>query len=39
MTTRLGSTPASWGAMFGSMGASVSKAQADTIVDRAQVVR
>lgn len=39
MTARLGGAPGSWGAMFGSLGASVSQAQAHTIVDRAQVVR
>lgn len=39
MATRLGGSAGSWGAMFGTMGAAVSKAQADTIVDRAQVMR
>ena len=37
--TRLGTPAGSWGTMFGTMGAVVSKAKADAIVDRARVSR
>ena len=37
--TRLGAPAGNWGTMFGTMGSGVSKAQADAIVERAQVVR
>lgn len=39
MATRLGGAAGSWGVMFGTMGPAVSKAQADRIVERAQVIR
>ena len=39
ISTRLGGVAGSWGTMFGTMGAVVSKAQADAIVDRARVLR
>lgn len=39
MATRLGGSAGSWGTMFGTMGAAINKAQADTIVDRSQVMR
>ena len=37
--TRLGAPTGSWGTMFGTMGAVVSKTKADAIVDRARVFR
>ncbi len=37
--TRLGGPAGNWGTMFGTMGVAVSKAQADAIVERAQVLR
>lgn len=39
MATRLGGAVGSWGTMFGTLGSAMNKAQADTIVARAQVVR
>jgi putative acyl-CoA dehydrogenase len=39
MATRMGTSLYSRGSLFGAMGRGVSKAQADTIVDRARVVR
>ena len=39
MKTRLGGSMNSWGAMFGSLGPGVTQAQADIIVERAQVKR
>ena len=39
MGTRLGGLTSHWGTMFGTMGPSISKAQADRIVERAQVAR
>jgi putative acyl-CoA dehydrogenase len=39
MATRLGGAVGNWGTMFGTMGGAMNKAQADTIVARAQVVR
>ena len=38
MATRLGA-PGNWGALFGTMGPAIAKAQADAIVERARVVR
>ncbi|MBS0326032.1 MAG: acyl-CoA dehydrogenase family protein [Proteobacteria bacterium] len=39
MATRIGTSRYSRGALFGTMGRSISKMQADAIVDRAQVMR
>lgn len=39
VATRLGAPAGAWGTLFGTMGSVVSKAQADIIVERAQVVR
>jgi putative acyl-CoA dehydrogenase len=39
VATRLGAPAGAWGTLFGTMGSVVSKAQADVIVERAQVVR
>ncbi|MCE1242110.1 acyl-CoA dehydrogenase family protein [Oryzomicrobium sp.] len=39
MKTRLGGGTNSWGAMFGTLGPSVTQAQADLIVERARVMR
>jgi putative acyl-CoA dehydrogenase len=39
MKTRLGGVANNWGVMFGTLGPGISQAQADTIVERAQVVK
>lgn len=39
LKTRLGGPGQAWGVMFGSLGPGVTQAQADTIVERARVVR
>jgi len=39
MATRMATGAGNWGSMFGSMGSTISRADSDTIVERARLVR